>query len=118
VTDADLELVTLAVLGPLNVVLPLVIVSLDLRFLLTPDQRARTWPDATLGAAALLIGPLMLPLHFAMSRRVGRHWGVRGLYVAGGLGVGTAALVLVYGVNLLLAWLIELALTGRTGGIP
>jgi hypothetical protein len=116
VNEADIELLTMAVVGPLNVVLPLLLVSLDFRLLLTAEQRARTWPDATIGAAALLIGPLMLPFHFAMSRWVGRNWGSRAALAAVGFGAGTVLTGVMVGLNYVIAVLVEWLATGRVQG--
>jgi len=130
VSEADVELLTMAVVGPLNVVLPLLLVSLDFRLLLTVEQRARTWPDATIGAAALLIGPLLLPIHFAMSRWVGhgsgwgcllswsglRDWGWRVLLTTAGLALGMLLLGVVLGINYVVAAVVQLLAMGRVQG--
>ena len=114
---ADLEMLRLLVLGPANVALPLLLVSLDFRLLLTPEQRARSWPDATLGAAALMVGPLLLPFHFAMTRWVGAHWAIRLLFAAVGLVVGTLLLVLIAGFNLAATAALEWLVLGRVEGL-
>ncbi len=110
---ADLEMLAILVLGPLNVALPLLLVALDFRLLLTPEQQARTWPDATLGSAALLVGPLMLPFHFAMSRWGGRYWGLRPVSAAMGFLVGALLLGLVSAFNQGVVWLLEWIALGR-----
>jgi hypothetical protein len=117
VSPADLEMVVLLILGPLNVVLPLGLVALDFRFLLTPEQRARSWPDATLGAAALMFGPLFLPLHFAMTRWVGQNWKWRWGFGLLGLAAGTVLLLLLAFFNSGVTMAIEWLVLGRVEGL-
>ncbi len=114
---ADLEMVVILVVGPLNVVLPLALVALDFRLLLTSEQRARAWPDATLGAAALMIGPLFLPLHFAMTRWVGQNWKSRWVFGLTGLAAGSVLLALLVIFNLGVTLAIEWLILGRVEGL-
>lgn len=95
-TEADFTVVFMSIAWPLSVAAPLGIVHLDLQRL-TPEQRARSWPDATMGVVALYFTPLLLPLHFAMSRWVGRTLLGRMGRSALGLAVGTGLFLAVLG---------------------
>lgn len=67
-TPDDAVVVELLVLGPLQVLAPWWLARRDLSAL-PPASQARAWPEATLGSAALLVGPLALLLHFPLARR-------------------------------------------------
>ncbi|HOU92324.1 MAG TPA: hypothetical protein PLU22_14830 [Polyangiaceae bacterium] len=74
-TPDDALIVELAVLGPLQVLVPWWLARRDLASL-PPASRARAWPEATLGSAALLLGPFALLAYFPLARRSLKGFGL------------------------------------------
>ncbi|MBN2193508.1 MAG: hypothetical protein JW751_11895 [Polyangiaceae bacterium] len=66
--SGDVVVVEFAMLWPLQVLIPYVVMRRDVAALPSAD-RARAWPDATIGVAALLGGPLAVPVHFLLAHR-------------------------------------------------
>jgi hypothetical protein len=62
----------------LGIAVPACVVRRDLARL-RGEQRARSWPDASLWSAVVAFGPLSVPIHFLRTRR---SWKGLGLAVA------------------------------------
>jgi hypothetical protein len=62
------ELLLYLVAFALNTLAPIVLVRRDVARL-HGEQLARSWPDSSLWSAALMFGPLCIPIHYLRTRR-------------------------------------------------